>query len=203
MSTFFRHLLRILFHLGYFGPVVMGVMDSSFLFLPFGNDLLVVGLVARHHQGLPLYVVSAVCGSTLGVLLLDIVARKGGEQGVRKVAGQSRFEYLKRKMGEKGGRALVVGCLAPPPFPFTMVVATNSALGYPRQRLLLTVAAARAVRFIILGLLAIKFGRHILRIANTPAFRWTMVGFIVMCLIGSIFSVLKWVRKGRNERVTA
>ncbi len=63
--------------------------------------------------------------------------------------------------------ALVVACLAPPPFPFTMVVATNSALGYPRQRLLLTVAISRGVRFLILGLLAIKFGRAILRIANS------------------------------------
>ena len=109
-------------------------MDSSFLFLPFGNDLLVVALVARHHDGLPFYVLSAVCGSTAGVFLLDLIARKGGEAGVQKVAGQSKFERLKRKVSEKGGRALVVGSLAPPPFPFTMVVATTSALGYPRHK---------------------------------------------------------------------
>ncbi len=175
----------------------MGVMDSSFLFLPFGNDLLVVGLVARNHSGFPFYVLSAVCGSTLGVFLLDLVARKGGEEGVQKIAGKKRFEYLKRKIGEKGGRALVVGCLAPPPFPFTMVVATTSALGYPRKRLLWTVALARGARFILLGFLAIKFGRAILRMANTPAFKWAMAGFILMCLIGSVFSILKWVRRGQ------
>lgn len=172
----------------------MGVMDSSFLFLPFGNDLLVVGLVARHHDGFLLYVLSAVCGSTLGVFLLDLVARKGGEAGVQKVAGPKRFDYLKRKIAERGGTAIVVGCLAPPPFPFTMVVATNSALGYPRRRLLWTVALSRTVRFLILGLLAIKFGRTILRIANSEPFKWTMIAFIVLCLIGSVFSILKWVR---------
>lgn len=181
----------------------MGILDSSFLFLPFGNDLLVVGLVARHHQGFPFYVISAVCGSTLGVLLLDVVVRKGGEEGVQKVAGRSRFEYLKRKIGEKGGRALVIGCLAPPPFPFTIVVATSSALGYPRRRLLWIVAASRGVRFVILSLLAIKFGRAILRIANTPAFKWTMVGFIFICLVGSVLSIWKWVRSGRTASARA
>ena len=65
-----------LFQLGYFGPLVMGVLDSSFLFLPFGNDLLVVGLIARHHQGFILYVLAAATGSMLGVLLLDLIARK-------------------------------------------------------------------------------------------------------------------------------
>ncbi len=178
----------------------MGAMDSSFLFLPFGNDLLVVGLVARHHEGYLLYVLSAVCGSTLGVFLLDLVVRKGGEATVQKVAGQKQFEYLKRKIGEKGGTALVVACLAPPPFPFTMVVATNSALGYPRQRLLWTVAISRAARFLILGLLAIKFGRSILRIANSEPFKWTMIGFIFFCLIGSVFSIWKWLRRGGSPK---
>lgn len=195
MSSFFRHLLRFLIHLGYFGPAVMGVMDSSFLFLPFGNDLLVVALTARHHQGYLLYVVSAVCGSTLGVFALDLVARKAGEEGVQKVTGKSRFESLKRKIGENGGKAIALGCLAPPPFPFTMVIAANSALGYPRNKLLATVAIARAIRFLILGYLAIRFGRIIIRIANSTGFRWTMMGFIVVCLIGSVFSISKWVRR--------
>lgn len=202
MSSFFRPLLHFLFHLGYFGPFVMGVLDSSFLFLPFGNDLLVVALVARNHDGFPFYLLSAVCGSTAGVFLLDLVARKGGEAGVQKIAGHSRFEYLKCKIGEKGGRALVLACLAPPPFPFTLVVATTSALGYPRQRLLWTVALSRAARFAILGLLAIKYGRAILRIMNTEAFKWTMIVFVAFCIIGSIFSIAKWIR-ARPSRTPA
>ncbi len=201
MSNFFRALLHFLFHLGYFGPMLMGVMDSSFLFLPFGNDLLVIALVARHHQGWPFYVVSAACGSTLGVFLLDLVARKLGEAGVQKVAGPSRFEKLKRKIGEKGGRALVVGCLAPPPFPFTMVIATTSALAYPRARLLGTVAASRAARFAILSFLAIKFGRAIMHIMNTAAFRWTMIVFAVLCIVGSVLSIVKWVRRTPRRQV--
>ncbi|HEY6991525.1 MAG TPA: VTT domain-containing protein [Bryobacteraceae bacterium] len=192
--------LALLFRLGYFGPFLMGVLDSSFLFLPFGNDLLVVALVARHHEGYLLYVLSAVCGSTCGTFLLNLVARKAGEAGMQKVAGQSRFEYLKRKIGEKGGRAIVIGCLAPPPFPFTMVVATTSALGYPRKKLLALVAASRAMRFLILGYLAIRFGRQILNIAKSQPFRWTMIAFVVLCVVGSALSIAKWVRRSRNKK---
>jgi uncharacterized membrane protein YdjX (TVP38/TMEM64 family) len=203
LPTFFRHLLHILLQLGYFGPLVMGVLDSSFLFLPFGNDLLVVSLVARHHQGLVFYVLSAATGSTLGVLLLDLVARKGGEEGIQKVAGPKRFDYLKRKIGEKGGRAIVLGCLAPPPFPFTMLVATNSALGYPRLRLLWIVWLTRALRFAVIGLLAMKFGHAILRIINSSAFKWSMVVFIAICIVGSALSITKWVRKSRRVKAPA
>lgn len=181
----------------------MGVLDSSFLFFPFGNDLLVVGLIARHHQGFLLYVLAAACGSTLGVLLLDMVARKAGEEGIQKIAGPKRFEYLKRKIGEKGGRAIALGCLAPPPFPFTMAVATNSALGYPRSRLLWIVCLARAFRFTVIGVLALEFGSAILRISNSPAFKWSMVGFIAICLIGSAMSITNWVRKSRRTKTPA
>ena len=167
MSGFLQHRLHFLISLGYFGPFLMGVLDSSFLFLPYGNDLLVIALTVRHHEGYLIYVVGAVLGSTLGVFFLDLVARKLGEAGVQKVAGQRRFDYLKRKIGQYGGKAIVVGCLAPPPFPFTMVIAVNSALSYPRRRLLLTVAWSRAVRFLILGALAIKFGRQIIRFASS------------------------------------
>ncbi|MBV9301971.1 MAG: hypothetical protein JOY62_02675 [Acidobacteriaceae bacterium] len=193
----------MLFQLGYAGPIVMGVLDSSFLFLPFGNDLLIVGLIARHHQGFIVYVLAAGCGSVIGVWLLDLVARKIGEEGIQKVAGPKRFTYLKRKIGEKGGRALVLGCLAPPPFPFTMVVATNSALGYPKARLLFIVWLARIVRFTLIGLLALKFGPAILRIANTPAFKWSMAVFIVICTVGSALSITNWVRKSRRIRTAA
>lgn len=189
----------MLFHLGYFGPVVMGVLDSSFLFLPFGNDLLVVALVARHHAGYLLYVLAAVCGSTAGIFLLDLVARRLGEEGIRRVAGNRRYEYLERKIGQRGAIALVVACLAPPPFPFSAVIAVNSALRYPRRRLLALCAASRGARFLILGALAIHFGRVIIRWANSEIFRDVMIGFIIICLAGSAYSIYNWLRKGRSK----
>lgn len=176
----------------------MGVMDSSFLFLPFGNDLLVVALVARQHDAWPIYVLSAVCGSTLGVFFLDLAARKAGESGIKKIAGARRFESLKERFEKYGAWGIVVACVSPPPFPFTMVVAIMSAMSYPRLKLLTTVAIGRAVRFLILSFLAVRYGRHITRMMNSPAFKWTIIVFACLCLIGSFFSVMKWV-KGRHS----
>lgn len=178
----------------------MGIMDSSFLFLPFGNDLLVVALTARNHNGYLIYVLTAVCGSTIGVLLLDLVSRKIGEEGVKRVAGEKRFGYLKTKMGQRGLIAISVACLAPPPFPFTMVIAVLCALGYPRVRLLLSVALSRGARFLILGYLAVKFGREIIHIFNSAPFKWTMTGFTVVCMVMSVLSLLKWFKRGRTSR---
>jgi membrane protein YqaA with SNARE-associated domain len=200
LSNFFHHIFQILLHLGYLGPFLLGTADSSFLFLPIGNDLLIVALVARHHQMFWAYVLSGTCGSTLGVFFLDLVARSVGETGVQKMAGKRRFDYLKRKAGQKAAPLIALACLAPPPFPFTMLVATTSALGYSRKRILAVVAACRAIRFFIISLLAIKYGQAILRIINTPAFKWTVGAFGAVCLVMSGFTIAKWVKTSRSRR---
>ncbi|MFL6463859.1 MAG: hypothetical protein ACJ73N_05555 [Bryobacteraceae bacterium] len=203
MSNFFQHAFRIFLTLGYFGPLLLGVADSSFLFLPIGNDLLIVALVASHHQNFWIYVLSGACGSTLGVFFLDLVARAIGETGVQTMTGKRRFEYLKRKAGQKAALFIALACLAPPPFPFTMLVATTSALGYSRKKILAIVAGCRALRFFILSLLAIRYGQSILRIINTPAFKWTVGAFGVLCLVISGFTIAKWVRTSRSRKVHA
>jgi membrane protein YqaA with SNARE-associated domain len=197
MRVFFRPLFTLLLHAGGLGLIILGTLDSSFLFLPFGNDLLLVILTARHHENLPLYVLTASVGSATGVLLLDLVCRKGGEEGLKKIVSPKRHDYLKKKMSQNAAVALIVACLTPPPFPFTAVVAAASAFQYPRPRLLAYVFGARAVRFTLIGLAAIYFGRRIIRMANSPEFFWFIVGFSALCLIGSAISVMRWIRLSR------
>jgi len=198
VSSALRHLFVWLLSLGAFGPLIFGIADSSFLFLPFGNDLLVVVLTVRDHSHLPWYALTAAIGSTLGVLLLDAVCRKGGEEGLKRMMKPRRLEYFKRRMSNQAAVAIGLACLAPPPFPFTLVIASASAFAYPRARLLGLVFIARAIRFTIIGWLAIRFGRDILRIAKAPETTWIMVGFIVVCIIGSAFQVMQWFRRSRR-----
>ena len=200
MQKLFLPVLFFLLHLGYFGPVLMGILDSSFLFLPFGNDLLVVTLTARNHHGLPWYVTGAAAGSTIGVILLVLVAGKLGEEGIKSMAGAKRFSRLNKMIERHGAPAVALACIAPPPFPFTLVIAAASALDYSRRRIWFITFFTRALRFIILGLLAIKYGRHILDLANSNAFRWTMFGFIVLCIGGSAISIYGWIRNVRSTR---
>ena len=135
----------------------------------------------------------------MGVLLLDLVCRKGGEEGLKKMMSLKRLDYLKKKMSQNAAVALIVACLTPPPFPFTAVIAAASAFQYPRLRLLAYVFGARAVRFTLIGLAAIWFGRRILRMANSAEFIWFVVGFSVLCLIGSVLSVMRWIRLSRTR----
>jgi hypothetical protein len=81
-----------------------------------------------------------------------------------------------------------------------MVIAASSALGYSRWRLATINFFCRAARFCVLGVLAIKFGTVILRIAKSPAFVWTMVVFIALCLIASGFSIWHWTHSTRSGK---
>jgi membrane protein YqaA with SNARE-associated domain len=194
-------LFRFLFHLGYLGPLVMGVLDSSFLVLPFGNDLLIVGLVARHHRGVVWYVLAAACGSTAGALLLAAVCRKIGEERLRRIAGARRHAKLRSWFERRAGVAIAVAGLAPPPFPFTTVIAAAGALEYPMWRIGAVNFAARLVRFTVLALLALRYGRLVLHIARSAPFEWSVLAFAFLCLVASGFSLARWLRKPeRNGR---
>jgi len=200
---YFAPLLQFLFRIGYFGPLVMGILDSSFLIFPFGNDLVVVGMVARHHEGLPWYVLSAACGSTMGAFLLAFVSRKLGEEGIRRIAGDARYEKLKKRIGQRSGLAVAVAGLAPPPFPFTTVIAAVSAIGYPIWKTLVVNFLSRATRFVFLGILALKFGKQVLSIAKSTPFEWSMVAFVLLCLVASIYSIVHWMRKPQARSAAA
>lgn len=194
MHAFFHSLFHFFAQLGAPGLLLLGVLDSSFLFLPLGNDLLLVVLTARHHGELPLYVAMAAGGSTLGCFIIDLMVRKGGRAGLKRFLSSRRLKYVQKKAENGAAVALLLGALAPPPFPFTTTVAVVSALNYPRGKMLGTIAFGRAVRFTVVGLLAIWMGRHILRITQTPTFEWCMGGFIAVCAVGSAISIYKLVR---------
>lgn len=192
--------LHLVLGLGYFAPLAMGILDSSFLVLPFGNDLLIVGLAARHHGGAPWYILSAACGSTVGVLLLSLVARKLGEKGVRMIAGDKRYNRLKDRIGNHAGFTISIGALAPPPFPYTVVIAAVATFDYPIWRILVFNFFARAVRFAVLAILAIEFGRAVMGIVKSAPFEWAMIVFIALCAIASIFSIWRWLHRTRGKK---
>lgn len=199
MNLSIRHLLTFFLQLGSFGILLVSIADDSFLFLPIGSDLLMVILVARNHERLPLYVLAGAVGSTIGVWLLDLVCRNGGEATLKRLVKPRLLGYLKQRMEKHAAAAVVVTCLAPPPFPFGAAIAVASALQYPRLRLLSLVLVARVVRYSLIGWSAIYFGRRILRIANSTEFEWFMGGFIAFCVIGSVASIIQWVRVGNSR----
>ena len=190
--------LMMLASLGGPGMFLVGILDSSFLFLPFGNDLLMLSLAARHPTKLAWFAVCASLGSVAGSLVVDSIARKGGEEGLSRFLPEHRIEYVKQKIRKKAGAALATAALLPPPFPFTPFVAAAAAFQYPRWQLIAVLLSARMLRFSIIGILAVSFGQRILHLAKLPAVQYGLIGLLAICLIGSVFSILKWVRKSRK-----
>ena len=190
-----RRLFRILLHLGPAGPFLLGIADSSFLFLPW---LLVI--IARNHVLAWEYVPIASTGSVIGIFLLDLVSRKGGEAGLKKMMSRKRFDYLKKKMGKRAAYVIMLAGLAPPPFPFTAVMAAASAFQYSPPSSSRVTVASRLLRFTIVATLAIVFGHQITSIVRSSAFYWTMVAFTLICLIGSLYSAIGWIRRSRKPR---
>ncbi|MDQ6699419.1 MAG: hypothetical protein M3Z36_04455 [Acidobacteriota bacterium] len=200
MKGLFLNLAAFFASLGGFGLLLLGVLDSSLLFMPLGNDLLMVTLTARHHERMPYYALMAAAGSVLGCLFTDWVSRKGGEKGLETRVERRTLGYVKRKVARKAGPALALASVMPPPFPFTPFVIVLAALQYPRSKLLGIIAAARTVRFVAEGFLAIWLGGRILKMAQEPVVQGTIVALVVISMAGSAYSIYSWVQSSRKKR---
>lgn len=148
------------------------------------------------------YVVMSAVGSVLGVLLVDLIMRKTGEKGLERFVSAKRVKRLKEKLENKAGLTVFVTTLLPPPFPFTPVVMTASALQTPRRTLLIAVFFGRLVRFTIEALLAVYFGRRVISYFNSDVVVYAVYGLIGIAVVGSVISLLKW-RQGKSTTADA
>lgn len=84
---------------GGFGLLVLGILDSSYLIAPWGNDLLLIAMTARHPslRYMVYYAAMSSAGSVLGCLLIDLTLRPLGAKGLEKRLSQRRLNRVQRK----------------------------------------------------------------------------------------------------------
>jgi undecaprenyl-diphosphatase len=198
MFVFFRGL-------GALGLFLLGVGDSSFLFVPLSNDLLLIALVSGNRDSWHwiAFTLAASLGSMVGVLLVDLVMRKAGEEGLEKFVGPKKLEKLKKKVGDRGAWAVFLAALLPPPFPFTAVVAAASALQTARRGMLLAVLSGRLIRFTIESVLALYFGRRLLRYLRSEVVEYFVYALIAVAIVGSILTIHQWLRTRTRQPAPA
>lgn len=189
--------LRTLVRLGMPGLFLMSALDSSFLVLPFGNDLLLIALVSSNRQSLiwMAYVLVSAVGSVLGVFVVDLLMRKAGEKGLERFVKPKRLERLKQKLENKLGATVFVATLLPPPFPFTPVIMTASALQCSRRKLLLAVFVGRILRYAAEAILAIFFGRQVIAYLNSDVVSYIVYGLVALAVVLSTLSLLRWLKR--------
>ena len=197
MGLTIRIISRALYRAGGLGLLTLGAFDSSPLVLPFGNDLLVLALSARHHERMVYYAIMATLGSLIGCLVTDWLSRKGGAR-LKESSSSKRLGSVESMVKKNAAWTLLSASLLPPPFPFTAVVAAAAASEYPRNKLLSYVGVGRLIRFLIEGALAIHYGRWIIRQAKSPILEDTMIVLIVIAIGASIFSAYQWSAKDKR-----
>jgi membrane protein YqaA with SNARE-associated domain len=190
-------ILRFFMRLGIFGLFLMSALDSSFLVLPFGNDLLLIALVSSSRGGLGWigYAVVSAIGSVVGVFIVDLIMRKTGEKGLERFVSANRIGKMKAKLENKAGATVFIATLIPPPFPFTPAVMTASALQSPRGKLLLAVFLGRLLRFGIEAVLALYFGRQVIAFINSDVVTYIVYVMVAVAIVLSTLSLIKWLKR--------
>ncbi len=185
--------------MGWFGVLLLSALDSSFLMLPFANDLAIIILSSLHHLRFPLYAAAAAAGSTGGSAVMYWLGRKGGQAFIEANVSPLRYQRMQKKISQRGPFMLAVPALIPPPFPFRFWVIAAGALEVPRKKFLAALAGARFIRFFAEGLLALWVGRAIEAWLRQPSFIEVIKALMVLAILGSIWSIYELIRSTRRR----
>jgi membrane protein YqaA with SNARE-associated domain len=172
------------FALGVGGPglFVIAFLDSSFISLPQINDILVVLMVTRNKAWMPYYALMATLGSIAGCYVIYYLAERGGEAWAHRRLRRGHTERALALYKRHGLLALMVPALLPPPAPFKLFVLMAGIAGVPPRQFVMAIGIARGLRYLILGVLAIRYGDFALEYMRTHgrAVALTLAG-ILLC----------------------
>jgi membrane protein YqaA with SNARE-associated domain len=196
LAAFFYFFLKM----GALGLFLLGVLDSSFLTLPFANDVAVIVLSSLHHLRFWLYAIAATAGSAVGCYITYWIGRKGGESFIEEHMSRQQFERLKQRISGRGIFVLAVPAIIPPPFPFTPWVLAAGALDVPRNRFLAALSVFRFARFFAEGVIALFVGRKVIQWMHSAWFEHFIDGLVVLAIAASVYSVFKLVMSLRKAQ---
>jgi membrane protein YqaA with SNARE-associated domain len=192
MGKIVARLRTLALTLGAPGLSLVAFLDSSFLPLPGITDVLLIVLVTREPKLMLLYVVATTAGSLAGCLIMHFIGRKGGDALVKRRFATARIERAMASLQRHGVMAVLIPSLLPPPAPFKIFLLLAGAVGIPATRFAVAIAIARGVRYLALGLLAVRYGAR----AQTY-FRETgaLVSLVVVAALAAGFALYLLWRK--------
>jgi membrane protein YqaA with SNARE-associated domain len=165
LSRYTAFLWALLKPLGAWGVLAIAALDAAFFGLPM--DAVVAGYVYQDRARFLLYAFMASVGSALGSIVIYGIGYEGGEELLRKRISPERFERIHAAFDKHPFWSLMFPAMLPPPTPFKLFVlaAAVSEMGF--VRFLLAIFSGRMVRFLLLGLLTIKFGPDVVHLFGT------------------------------------
>lgn len=185
------------------GMLLVALLDSSFLSIPEGNDLLIVMLsIGKSMDRVAYYVLMTIIGSVAGCLLLYTIGRKGGSPLLKKRFSSRSIERAERLFEKYGILTLVIPSILPPPCPFKIFVLSAGVFRVRLAQFLGAVALGRSIRYSMWGILAALYGTRVkLFMQNNLA----TVGFVLFGMLIVILASLSYfyfrhaARRRRSE----
>jgi membrane protein YqaA with SNARE-associated domain len=141
------------------------------------------------------YILVTIIGSVMGAVFTYFLMRKASEETLEKKIPAKKLKRVKRKIEKGGFIGLVIASLIPPPFPFTPFVIVAAVSDLSAKRTFASIITGRTIRYLIEGVLALVLGRHILRLMESRGFKMFMVGLFVLAIVGTVFSIVKWLKR--------
>jgi membrane protein YqaA with SNARE-associated domain len=192
-------LLEWLKAFGPFGLFGISLVDSVGVPLPGGPDSVMILLSANNPALMPLYAVAATAGSAIGCTLLYLAARRAGVAALKRVSIEKR-NSIENLLGRYDLIAVMVPAVLPPPFPFKPFVLCAGAFKLKTWRFITAIFIGRAVRFLIEGWLAIRFGEDAGRIIKQHGWK---VLIAVVAIAGVVIGLSILRARGRRSRAVS
>jgi membrane protein YqaA with SNARE-associated domain len=193
LSRYTAFLWAVLQPLGAWGILAAAALDGGFIGLPI--DAVVAGYIYQNQHRFLWYVLIAATGSTLGSVVIYLIGYAGGEELLRKRIPPHRFEKIHSSFDQHSFRSLMFPAMLPPPFPFKFFALAAAVSEMSIVRYLLAIFCGRTVRFLVLGLLTLKFGPGVVHLLGNLFGRHLYAVLLVAAAAG-----VAWFLKHRLAR---
>jgi membrane protein DedA with SNARE-associated domain len=192
-------ILKWLRHWGGPGLIGLGIVDSSFLPIPGGMDLVTAVLAAGNHTLWWYYALMSTMGSVAGGYLTYRIAREGGKEALEQRIPKGKIERVEQAFEKWGFGTVFVAAIMPPPFPTVPFLAGAGALKYPVKQFMTALASARAIRFTVLAYLASLYGHRFLNLLKNAHLSLSVILVMVCALVGiGVAAYLIWRYRSRR-----
>jgi membrane protein YqaA with SNARE-associated domain len=200
ISRLLLKLKTYLIAMGPFGLFAIAFLDSFAIPMPAGVDAALLVLTVSHETArvswMLLYASMAVLGSTLGCVALYLISRRAGHRAL------DRFSEKKRKrvmelLEKYDVFSVLVASLMPPPFPFKLFVVSAGVFRLSLLRFTVAIAVGRAVRYLLEGYLAVRFGDEAINIIQKYS---TPISLAAIAVIVLVFIGRALVRRARGPQ---
>lgn len=174
-------LLEWLKALGAVGLFGISLIDSVGVPLPGGPDAVMIWLSASSPGLMPFYALAATAGSAIGCTGLYVVARSAGVAALKRVAPEKRAR-IENLLGRYDLIAIMIPAVLPPPFPFKPFVLCAGVFKLKTWRFITAIFIGRAIRFLVEGWLAIRFGEDAGRIIKQHGWKLLVATAVVVII---------------------